>query len=149
MCKPGSGCCGCGTTSGGLGLACAALAIAGAVSMAAALINDLLTVVLVTVLGAAAAGSIMVAVILWRSRGVVTWPMRPRLPAAGQRPAAVTAARPAIPARQPLAIEGAAAPACLRAGLAAGIPGLAAARQPARLPGRTSAGPASRPVPMG
>jgi hypothetical protein len=90
MCKPGSACCGCAASSGGIGLAIGVVAVAGATSMAATLISDILTTVLVSVLSLAAGGSIVLMVILRRTRGVA-----PRLPGR---------ARPALTAPQPLAI---------------------------------------------
>jgi hypothetical protein len=153
MCKPGSACCGSGVTSTGLGLAVVVLGAAGVVSMAAAVISSLLTAVLVALISIAAAGSIALAVHLYRTRGVVARPVY-RMPAARRRPAArsritpardriapararpavATAARPAIPARQPLAIE-APAPLHARLGMPAGSGGLAMARLAAGWPG--------------
>jgi hypothetical protein len=147
MCKPGSASSGGGAASTGLGLAVVVLGAAGVVSMAAAVISSFLTAVLVTLIGAAAAGSVMLAVLLYRTRGVATWPVS-RPPAAGRRPPLVrgriqparprpavgSAARAAIPARQPLAIE-APAPLHARLGLPAGSGGLAMARLAARCPG--------------
>ncbi len=147
MCKPGSACCGSGVTSTGLGLAVVVLGAVGVVSMAAAVIIDILTAVLVTLVCAAAAGSIMLAVQLYRTRGVVARP-GPRRAAAGRRPPLVRAridpargrpamrpaARAAIPARQPLAIE-APAPLHARIGMPAGSGGLAMARRAAHWPG--------------
>ena len=145
MCKPGSASCGSGVTSTGLGLAVAVLGGIGLVSMAAVVISDILTAILITLIGVAAAGSIMLAVHLYRTRGVAARP-GPR-PAAGRRPALVRAridpararpavgpaARTAIPARQPLAIE-APAPLHARIGMPAGSGGLAMARRPAHWP---------------
>jgi hypothetical protein len=165
MCKPGSACCGCGVSSSGLGMAVAVLGIVGAVSMAAALASTILTAALIIVFGAAAAVAVMLVVLLRRSRGVVTWPMRPaRLPAAGRRaplvpghvlsaagrpalgqPATRAAARPAIAGREPLAIEEP-APDYVRAGLPAGLSGPATRWLPARLPGSVSGGPAPEAV---
>jgi hypothetical protein len=148
MCKPGSACCGSGATSTGLGLAVVVLGAVGVVSMAAAVISDILTAVLVTLISVAAAGSVMLAVHLYRTRGVVARPgprraaagrrplVRGRIDAARARPAVGPAARAAIPARQPLAIE---APAPLHAwiGMPAGSGGLALARLTAQRPGDT------------
>ena len=147
MCKPGSASCGSGVSSTGLGLAVVVLGGIGLVSMAAVVISDILTAILITLIGVAAAGSIMLAVHLYRTRGVVARP-GPRLPAAGRRPRPVRAridlarprpavgpaARTAIPARQPLAIE-APAPLHGRIGMPAGSGGLAMARRPAHWPG--------------
>ena len=135
MCKPGSAS-GSGVTSSGLGLAVAVVGIAGVVSMATAFMSTIITAALITVFSLAAAGIVMLVVILRRTRSVVTWPMRTTLPsAAGQRPAprrvlpapsllarvqarpvAGAVARPAVPARQPLAIE-APAPVPVRVGV--------------------------------
>ena len=105
------------------------LAAAGAVSMAGAVISTFLTAVLVTLIGVAAVGSIMLAVLLYRTRGAATRPasrapatgraplMQGRIQPARSRPAVGAAARAAIPARQPLTIE---APAPLPARL--GVP---------------------------
>ena len=147
MCKPGSACCGSGATSTGLGLAVVALGAVGVVSMAAAVISDILTAVLVTLICAAAAGSVMLAAHLYRTRGVVARPLpgaRPQADgrrwcgAASNRPGPgrplAPAARAAIPARQPLAIE-APAPLHARIGMPAGSGGLAMARLAARRPG--------------
>ncbi len=147
MCKPGSACCGSGVTSTGLGLAVVVLGAVGVVSMAAVVISDILTAVLVTLICVAAAGSIMLAVHLYRTRGVVARP-GPRRAAAGRRPPLVraridpsrtrpamsAAARAAIPARQPLTIE-APAPLHARIGIPAGSGGLAMARLAAQRPG--------------
>jgi hypothetical protein len=163
MCKPGSACCGCGVTSSGLGIGLAVLGIVGAVSMASAFVSAIVTTVLVGVFSIAAGGAIMLVVVLRRTRGVVTWPMRVSpLPAAGRRPASVQrrvrpaphqsapgqavpvaggVAGPAIPARQRLAIE-APAPAYVRAGLPAGSGGLATAWLPERLHGDAPGRPA-------
>jgi hypothetical protein len=127
MCKPGSASAGSGATSSGLGLAFAVLGFAAAVSMATAFISTIITAALITVFSLAAAGTIMLVVILCRTRSVVTWPPRTTLPpAAGwraapaprrvrpapslpgraqARPVTAAAARPTIPARRPLAIE--------------------------------------------
>ena len=151
MCKPGSACCGSGATSTGLGLAVVVLGGVGVVSMAAAVIIDILTAVLVTLISAAAAGSVMLAVHLYRTRGVVARPgsrmpagrrLRPargRIGPARARPAVAPAARAAIPARQPLAIE-APAPLHARIGMPAGSGGLAMARRPAHWPGDAGRG---------
>jgi hypothetical protein len=128
-------------------LAVVVLAAVGVVSMAAAVISAILTAVLVTLISIAAAGSVLLAVHLYRTRGAVARPVS-RRPAAGRRPPLVRgridpararpavgpAARAAIPARQPLAIE---APAPLHARLAmpAGSGGLAMARLAAHWPG--------------
>jgi len=146
MCKPGSACCGSGVTSTGLGLAVVVLGAAGVVSMAAAVISSILTAVLVTLISIAAAGSIALAVHLYRARGVVARPVS-RTPSAGRRPpargriapararpAVAAAARAAIPVRQPLAIE-APAPLHARLGVPAGSGGLAMARLAAGWPG--------------
>jgi hypothetical protein len=129
MCKPGSASGGSGVTSGGLGLAFAVVAVAGIVSMATAVISTIITAALITVFSLAAAGIVVLVVILCRTRSVVTWPTRTTVPPAGGRrpapapaprrvrpapslpgraqawPVTGAAARPAIPARQPLAIE--------------------------------------------
>jgi hypothetical protein len=124
MCKPGSAS---GGSSSGLGLAVAVVGIAGVVSMATAYISTILTAALITVFSLAAAGIVMLVVILRRTRSVATWPIRTMVPpAAARRPApaprralsapsrpgrpqarpvAAAVARPAVPARQPLAIE--------------------------------------------
>jgi len=146
MCKPGSACCGSGVTSTGLGLAVVALGAVGLVSMAAAVISSILTAVLVTLISIAAAGSIALAVHLYRTRGVVARPAS-RMPGCGRppsargrvgparaRPAVAPAVRAAIPARQPLAIE-APAPLHARLGVPAGSGGLAMARLAADWPG--------------
>jgi hypothetical protein len=149
MCKPGSARGGSSVTTSGAGLALAVLAAAGVVSMAAAFITDILTAALVTVFSIAAFGIIALTVILCRTRGVVTWPMRSPLATAGRgpapapvralparrvaRPVAGAAARPAIPARQPLAIE-APAPAFARIGVPAESSGLVIVSQPAYSP---------------
>jgi hypothetical protein len=155
MCKPGAARGSSGITSG-IGMALAVLGAACVVSMAAAFITDILTVVLVAVFSVAAAGIVMLAMILCRTRGVVTWPMRSPLAAPGHRPTPVRArvlparrsawpvaggaARPAIPARQPLAIE-APPPAFARLGVPAGSSGPAMARQPMYLPEQVPAAP--------
>jgi hypothetical protein len=134
MCKPGSVCCGCGTSSSGIGVALAVVAGLGVVSLATALISDILSVILVGVFSLAAAGTIMLVIILRRTRGVVTWPRTAPRPAGARRPIAARAravplrvaraapgraalaappAAPALTAAQPLAIE-AAVPAPLR-----------------------------------
>jgi hypothetical protein len=165
MCKPGSASGGGGVTSGGLGLAFAVVAVAGLVSMATAVISTIITAALITVFSLAAAGIVVLVVILCRTRSVVTWPMRTARPsAAGRRAAApaprrvrpapslpgrvqawpVTgaAARPAVPARQPLAIE---APASVpvRIGAPIGPGDLALVAWPAASgPGKVPGGPA-------
>jgi hypothetical protein len=142
MCKPGSVCCGCGTSSSGIGVALAGVAVFGFVSMAAALISDILTVVLVGVFSLAVAGTIMLVTILRRTRGVVTWPRSAGWPAGARRPIAARAragipraartapgraalagppAAPALTAPQPLAIE-APVPALLRLSEYAWVP---------------------------
>jgi hypothetical protein len=147
MCKPGSASSGSGAASTGLGLPVVVLAAAGAVSMAGAVISTFLTAVLVTLIGVAAVGSIMLAVLLYRTRGVATRPAS-RAPATGRRaplvqrrirparsrPAVGAAARAAIPVRQPLAIE-APAPLPARIGVPAGSGDLAMARLAAGWPG--------------
>ena len=146
MCKPGSASSGGGAASTGLGLAVVVLGAVALVSMAAAVISSILTAVLVTLISMAAAGSVALAVQLYRTRGVVARPAR--MPAAGRRPsrargrieparvrpAVAPAARAAIPARQPLAIE-APAPLHARLGVPAGSGGLAMARLAAGWPG--------------
>jgi len=153
MCKPGSASSGGGAASTGLGLVVVVLGAAGAVSMAGAVISTFLTAVLVTLIAVAAAGSIMLAVLLYRTRGVAARPGS-RPPAAGRRaplvqgriqpaqarPAVGAAARAAIPARQPLAIE-APAPVHARIGVPAGSGGLVMARLTARWPGDLDALP--------
>ena len=147
MCKPGSASSGGGAASTGLGLAVVVLGAVALVSMAAAVIIDILTAVLVTLISAAAAGSVMLAVHLYRTRGVVARPaprraaaarrpplVRGRIDPARARPAVGPAARAAIPARQPLAIE-APAPLHARIGMPAGSGGLAMARRAAHWPG--------------
>ena len=165
MCKPGSACCGCGVSSGGLGMAVAVLGAAGAVSMAVTFASTILTAALIIVFGAAAAMAVMLVALLRRSRGVVTWPMQiSRPPAAARRAAPVpgrvlpaagrpalgqsatrAAARPAIALRQPLAIE-APAPGYVRAGLPTGLSGPAGRWLPVRVPGSGPAGPVPEPV---
>lgn len=141
MCKPGSASSGGGAASTGLGLAVVVLGAVALVSMAAAVISSILTAVLVTLIGVAAAGSILLVVQLYRTRGVTARPVsrreplaRGRIRPARPRPAVGAAARAAIPARQPLAIE---APAPLHAqlGVPAGSGGLAMARLAAGWPG--------------
>lgn len=116
MCKPGSACCGCGVGSSGIGMAVAAVAAVSAASMAATFISDILTAMLVGVLSIAAGGSIMLAVILRRTRGVATWrPGRARPVGAGAppvrawtRPVRVLVSQPAraaVTARRRQAIE--------------------------------------------
>ena len=128
MCKPGSASGG-GLTSGGLGLAFTVVAVASVVSMASAFVSTIITAALITVFSLAAAGTVVLVVILCRTRGVVTWPVRTAMPSAAARraspapaprrvrpapslpgrpparPVTGAAARPAVPARQPLAIE--------------------------------------------
>jgi len=159
MCKPGSASGGSGVTSSGLGLAFAVVGIAGVVSAASVFIGTILTAVLIAVFSLAAAGTVALVIILCRTRSVVTWPLRtataPR-PATGRRPAPAprrvrpapplpsrvpaepvtgAAARPAVPARQPLAIE-APAPVAVRIGLPVGPGDLAlAAWHPVSWPG--------------
>jgi hypothetical protein len=147
MCKPGSASCGSGVTSTGLGLAVVALGAVAVVSMAAAVISSILTAVLVTLISIAATGTIALVVHLYRTRGVVARPAT-RMPGAGRRPpsargrigpvrarpAVAPAARIAIPARQPLAIE-APTPLHARLGVPAGSGGLAMARLAAGWPG--------------
>jgi hypothetical protein len=119
------------------------------VSMAAAVISSIITAVLVTLIGVAAAGSIWLAVQLYRTRGVMARPVsrrpplaRGRIQPARPRPAVGAAARAALAARQPLAIE-APAPVHARIGAPAGSGGLALARPTARRPADTG----GRPVP--
>jgi hypothetical protein len=167
MCKPGSSSGGSGVTSSGLGLAFAVVGIAGVVSMATAFISTIITAALITVFSLAAAGTVMLVIILCRTRSVVTWPMRTAMPsAAGRRaapaprrvatapslpgrtrvrPVTVAAARPAVPARQPLAIE-APAPVPVRIGVPVGPADLALVAWPtASGPGRTASGPGKVP----
>ena len=152
MCKPGSASSGGGAASTGLGLAVVALGAVALVSMAAAVISSILTAVLITLIGAAAAGSVMLAVLLYRTRGLMTRPasrraaarrprplVRGRIGHARARPAVGPAARAAIPARQPLAIE-APAPVHARIGMPAGSGGLAMARLVADWPGEAGGG---------
>jgi hypothetical protein len=141
MCKPGSASSGGGAASTGLGLAVVVLGAVALVSMAAAVISSILTAVLMTLIGVAAAGSILLAVQLYRTRGVMARPVsrRPplvpdRIQPARPRPAVGAAARAAIPDRQPLAIE-APAPVPARLGVPAGSGGRAMARLAAGWPG--------------
>jgi hypothetical protein len=126
MCKPGSASGGSGVTSSGLGLAFAVVGIAAVVSMASAFVSTVIAAALITVFSLAAAGTVLLVVILYRTRGVATWPMRtpppagergatpaprrvrpaPALPGRGPaRPVTGAAARLPVAARQPLAIE--------------------------------------------
>jgi len=154
MCKPGSASGGSGVTSGGLGVAFAVVGIAGLVSVASAFVSTIITAALITVFSLAAVGTVALVVILCRTRSVVTWPMRPsaatRRPApaprrvrpapalpgrAPARPVTGAAARPAVPARQPLAIEApASVPARIWLPVGRGDPALVASR-PASAPG--------------
>jgi hypothetical protein len=147
MCKPGSACCGSGVSSTGLGLAVVVLAAVGVASMVAAVISAILTTILVTLISIAAAGSVMLAVHLYRTRGLMARPgprrvaagrrpplVRARIDPARARPAVGSAARAAIPGRQPLAIE-APAPLHARIGMPAGSGGLAMVRPAAPWPG--------------
>ena len=151
MCKPGSASSGGGAASTGLGLAVVVLGAVALVSMAAAVISSILTAVLVTLIGVAAAGSILLVVQLYRTRGVMARPVSRRSPLARGRiqpariqpariqparlrPAVGAAARAAIPDRRPLAIE-APAPLHARLGVPAGSGGLAMARLAAGWPG--------------
>jgi len=151
MCKPGSASSGGGAASTGLGLAVVVLGAVALVSMAAAVISSIITTVLVTLIGVAAAGSILLVVQLYRTRGVVARPVSRRSPLARgriqpariqparirparPRPAVGAASRPAIPDRQPLAIE-APVPLHARLGMPAGSGGLAMARLAAGRPG--------------
>jgi hypothetical protein len=148
MCKPGSASSGGGAASTGLGLAVVVLGAVALVSMAAAVISSILTAVLATLIGVAAAGSVLLVVQLYRTRGVMARPVsrpaaagkqrplvRGRIQPARSRPAVGAAARAAIPAdRQPLAIE-APAPLHARLGVPAGSGGLAMARLAADRPG--------------
>jgi hypothetical protein len=120
----------------------------GVVSMAAVVISDILTAILITLIGAAAAGSIMLAVHLYRTRGVVARPaaarrrpplVRARIDPARARPAVGPAARAAIPARQPLAIE-APAPLHARIGMPTGSGGQVMARRAEHWPGDSGGG---------
>jgi hypothetical protein len=147
MCKPGSASSGGGAASTALGLMVAALGAVALVSMAAAVISSIITAVLVTLIGVAAAGSILLAVQLYRTRGVMARPVsrRPplvpdRIQPARPRPAVGAAARAALPARQPLAIE-APAPVHARIGVPAGSSGLAMARLTPRWPAGTGGSP--------
>jgi len=143
MCKPGSASGGSGVTTSGLGVAFAVVGIAGVVTAASAFIGTILTAALITVFSLAAAGAVALVVILCRTRSVAAWPIRTALPSeAGRRaapapaprrvrpapslpgrvparPVTGAAARPAVPARQPLAIE-APAPVAVRIGLPVG-----------------------------
>ena len=74
MCKPGSASGGGGVTSSGLALAFAVAGIAAVVSMASALVSTIITAALITVFSLAAAGTVLLVVILCRTRGVATWP---------------------------------------------------------------------------
>ena len=152
MCKPGSASSGGGAASTGLGLAVVVLGAVALVSMAAAVISSILTAVLITLIGVAAAGSVMLAVLLYRTRGLMTRPasrraaarrprplVRGRIQPARSRPAVGAAARAAIPARQPLAIE-APAPLHARIGMPAGSGGRAMAHRAAPWPGDTVGG---------
>jgi hypothetical protein len=141
MCKPGSASSGGGAASAGLGLAVVVLGAVALVSMAAAVISSILTAVLVTLIGVAAAGSVLLVVQLYRTRGVTARPVsrrsplaRGRIQPARSRPAVGAAARTAIPDRRPLAIE-APAPLHARLGMPAGSGGLAMARLAAGWPG--------------
>ena len=140
MCKPGSASFGGGAASTGLGLAVVVLGGVALVSMAAAVISSVLTAVLMTLIGVAAAGSILLVVQLYRTRGVMARPVsrrsplaRGRIQPARPRPAVGAAARAAIPDRQPLAIE-APAPVPARIGVPAGYGGRAMARLTVRWP---------------
>jgi hypothetical protein len=146
MCKPGSASSSGGAASTGLGLAVVVLGAVALVSMAAAAISSIITAVLVTLIGVAA-GSILLAVQLYRTRGVMARPVsrrpplaRGRIQPARPRPAVGAAARAALPARQPLAIE-APAPVHARIGAPAGSGGLATARPTARWPADTGGSP--------
>jgi hypothetical protein len=149
MCKPGSASSGGGAASTGLGLAVVVLGVVALVSMAAAVISSIITAVLVTLIGAAAGGSILLAVQLYRTRGVVARPVsrrpplaRDRIQPARPRPAVGAADRAALPVRQPLAIE-APAPVHARIGVPAGPGRPVMARLAARWPADTG----GRPVP--
>ena len=149
MCKPGSASSGGGAASTGLGLAVVVLGAGALVSMAAAVISSIITAVLVTLIGVAAAGSILLAVQLYRTRGVAARPVsrrpplaRDRIQPARPRPAVGAADRAALPVRQPLAIE-APAPLHARLGVPARSGGLAMARLAASWPADTG----GRPVP--
>jgi hypothetical protein len=130
--------------------------------MAAALISDILTVVLLGVFSLAVAGTIVLVTIMRRTRGVVTWPRSAEWPYGARRPIAARAgaepvraagtaprraalagppAAPALTAPRPLAIE-APVPALLRLSGYAWIPegntpGIPA---PAVLPARAETG---------
>jgi hypothetical protein len=121
MCKPGSACCGCAAGSSGIGVAVGVVAVAAATSMAATLISDILTAVLVSVLSIAAGGSIVLVVILRRTRPVVTWPPGRAVPAPGQVGLAGPPVRSAMTAPRPLAIT---APDRLRIVMSPGSSGL-------------------------
>jgi hypothetical protein len=117
------------------------------VSMAAAVISSIITAVLVTLIGVAAAGGILLAVQLYRTRGVMARPVsrrpplaRDRIQPARPRPAVGAAARAVLPARQPLAIE-APAPVHARIGVPAGSGGLAMVQLTARWPADTGGSP--------
>jgi hypothetical protein len=89
-------------------VALAVVAGFGFVSMAAALISDILTAVLVGVFSLAAAGTIILVIILRWTRGVVTWPRSaPGRPAGAQRP--ITAQARPVPLRAARAATGRAA----------------------------------------
>jgi hypothetical protein len=140
MCKPGSASSGGGAASTGLGLAVVVLGAVALVSMAAAVISSILTAVLMTLIGVAAAGSVLLVAQLYRTRGVMARPVsrrsplaRGRIQPARSRPAVGAAARAAIPDRRPLAIE-APAPVPARIGVPAGYGGRAMARLTARWP---------------
>jgi hypothetical protein len=95
MCKPGSASGGSGVTSSGLGLAFAVVGIAGLVSMASAFVGTIITAAVIAVFSLAAAGTVLLVVILWRTRSVVTWPMRTTPPpGAAPRPACTVVAQP-------------------------------------------------------
>jgi hypothetical protein len=149
MCKPGSASSGGGAASAGLGLAVVVLGAVALVSMAAAVISSILTAVLVTLIGVAAAGSVLLVVQLYRTRGVTARPVsrrsplaRGRIQPAWSRPAVGTAARTAIPDRQPLAIE---APAPVPAWI--GVPAGHGVRAMARLTARWPLDVDGSPVP--
>ena len=149
MCKPGSASSGGGAASTGLGLVVVVLGAVALVSMAAAVISSIITAVLVTLIGVAAGGSILLAVQLYRTRGVVARPVsrrpplaRDRIQPARPRPAVGAVDRAALPARQPLAIE-APAPVHARIGVPAGPGGPVVARLAERWPADTG----GRPVP--
>jgi hypothetical protein len=149
MCKPGSASSGGGAASTGLGLAVVVLGAVALVSMAAAVISSIITAVLVTLIGVAAGGSLLLAVQLYRTRGVVARPVsrrpplaRDRIQPARPRPAVGAADRAALPVRQPLAIE-APAPVHARIGVPAGPGSPVMARLAVRWPADTG----GRPVP--